>query len=435
MMEIASEVWGQGLRALLHLVLHPLYMLSILFVILQVRRQIYLERKMFHTKLQAFIPYTVRIVLWGILAGAIASIILSFLAAGFSFTTLAAIWILAMVMVLFQARYVCMAYGAGLLAVMQAVVLLFPQLLEVSYLGWWARQIEEVSVAALLALTAVLHIIEGYFLRLPKARMESPLFLEGKRGKIVGGYQVNGYWPVPLLLLVPSGSGFELPWSPLLVGDGWSDGMSLIAFPVLIGFGETVKSGLPAEKMKRASFMLAVYGLFVLGTSFLVQLSPIIMLIAGLLTVGVHEWMIRRAQWREEEQPPYFIHGSDGLKILAVIPGTPADKLGLMAGEIVTKVNGIPVRSKEQLHEALAAQSAFCKLEVKDHRGEVRFLQRAIYAGEHHQLGLILSPDEDAPGYVSFQSHGLAAFLKRSASGWKSRSKASANEHQPPFTG
>lgn len=38
---------------------------------------------------------------------------------------------------------------------------------------------------------------------------------------------------------------------------------------------------------------------------------------------------------------------------------------------------------------------AFCKLEVQNREGESKYLQRAIYAGDHHQLGIILVPDPD----------------------------------------
>lgn len=44
-------------------------------------------------------------------------------------------------------------------------------------------------------------------------------------------------------------------------------------------------------------------------------------------------------------------------------------------------MNGKLIHSKEQLHSALRQNSAFCKLEVQNHQGESKFLQRAIYAG------------------------------------------------------
>ncbi|MNC52221.1 Cell division topological determinant MinJ [compost metagenome] len=68
--------------------------------------------------------------------------------------------------------------------------------------------------------------------------------------------------------------------------------------------------------------------------------------------------------------------------------------------------------TKEELHAALRLNAAFCKLEVRNTAGESKFLQRALYAGEHHQLGAILSPDEKAPVAVRLQPLSLLQLLK-----------------------
>jgi hypothetical protein len=52
------------------------------------------------------------------------------------------------------------------------------------------------------------------------------------------------------------------------------------------------------------------------------------------------------------------------------------------------------LNNQEDLHAALRLNPAFCKLEVLNYSGESKFLQRAIYDGDHHQLGMILVPDE-----------------------------------------
>jgi hypothetical protein len=79
-------------------------------------------------------------------------------------------------------------------------------------------------------------------------------------------------------------------------------------------------------------------------------------------------------------------------------------------------VNGAAVRTKEELHAALGLQSAFCKLEVVNRDGHIKFLQRARYAGEHYQLGLILAPDEEIE-YVA---------APRSSSIWQGLQEAGA---------
>ncbi|MNJ56061.1 Cell division topological determinant MinJ [compost metagenome] len=122
-----------------------------------------------------------------------------------------------------------------------------------------------------------------------------------------------------------------------------------------------------------------------------------------------------------------------------MLPGSPAAELGIQVGETIIKVNGIPVPTKEELHAALRMNSAFCKLEVRNLAGESKFLQRAIYAGEHHQLGAILAPDDKAPVAVRMRPISLIHLLRprregEPATGKGSRRSAGAkpSNKQPP---
>ncbi|MCU6339767.1 hypothetical protein KW823_24945, partial [Enterobacter quasiroggenkampii] len=43
--------------------------------------------------------------------------------------------------------------------------------------------------------------------------------------------------------------------------------------------------------------------------------------------------------------------------------------------------------------------------------GEVRFLQRAIYAGDHHQLGVLLAPDDRVEYVAVTRAPSLFSYL------------------------
>lgn len=79
--------------------------------------------------------------------------------------------------------------------------------------------------------------------------------------------------------------------------------------------------------------------------------------------------------------------------VLGIIPNTPADDLELKIGEIITKVNGIPVKHVLDFYEALQ-KPRICKMEIIGLNGEIRFDQRASYEGEHHELGILFVQDE-----------------------------------------
>ncbi|MDF2662100.1 MAG: Trypsin-like serine protease, partial [Paenibacillus sp.] len=42
----------------------------------------------------------------------------------------------------------------------------------------------------------------------------------------------------------------------------------------------------------------------------------------------------------------------------------------------------------------------FCKLEVINTEGHSKFVQRALYSGDHHLLGVLLAPDEKVMYYL-----------------------------------
>jgi S1-C subfamily serine protease len=82
---------------------------------------------------------------------------------------------------------------------------------------------------------------------------------------------------------------------------------------------------------------------------------------------------------------------NNGLKVLGVIPGTPADRLGIEVGENIMKVNGQLVNSIDSFYQSLQASGAYFKLDIEDLNGEIRFVQGALYQGDHHELGILFS--------------------------------------------
>ncbi len=45
-------------------------------------------------------------------------------------------------------------------------------------------------------------------------------------------------------------------------------------------------------------------------------------------------------------------------------------------------------------YKALQKNRAYCKLEVFDVNGEIRFVQGALFEGDHHELGILTIEDK-----------------------------------------
>ncbi len=414
--------------SLLQLITQPFYYVAILFVAVPLFRQMSLERQMFAVKLHDWKLLLIKAVAAGFAAGMMISIAGIWIGAALTAEALLWLWIVAVLLMLIRIRYLCFAYAAGIIAIMQWIVGFTPLAERSDWVGTIVVSLEQIETAGLLLLTALLHLAEALLVRWQGAKLSTPLFLEGKRGKLIGGYMLQGFWPVPLLMLVPATSGgLSLPWPPLFA-EGGSAGWTFVAFPVVIGFTEMTRSMLPEQKARHSSNQLLIYSSIIAIVSLAAWQWPIAMLpAAAVLSILLHEAMVWRSRYKENTRSPIFVNNTKGLRILGIVPGTPAEAMGLLPGEMVSKVNGEKVNTKEQMYSALMINPAFCKLEVLNRDGEIKFAQRTRYAGEHHQLGIILAPDDQATYFAQDSSDLSFIHLIKTAKTANKREKLTKN--------
>ncbi|AOZ93273.1 PDZ domain-containing protein [Paenibacillus crassostreae] len=395
-MDVALELLWNVTDALVQLLTQPFYYISILFILVFYRQQMLMERKLFHVRLHSWGLQAWRTVIGGLAAGIGVSIVMAFV--GFSLTqeAIICIWVVTLMLLLIGVRYLCLAYTVGVLGVLQFILGFFPNWQPDSLIGTTTDTVRALDIPALVILVGILHLVEAILVKRQSTSLAMPLFIESKRGKLVGGFQMQFFWPLPLFLMIPAQTaGNLLSWTPLLGGEGWASGFSMLALPVMIGFSDLTQSMLPQNKAKITFKRLLFYSVILLLIGLLsVWWSPL-MIVAALACFLLHmgmEWMSRI---EEQHQHSLFVHATQGLRVLSVVPKSPADELGIVPGETVLKVNGVLLHSQEQLHRALRMNAAFCKLEILNLAGESKFLQRPMYAGDHHQLGVILAPDQD----------------------------------------
>jgi hypothetical protein len=426
------EGWREAGQAALGLLSLPYLYIALFLVWWHARQAVTLQRRLFHVRLIG----SLQLVLWRLGAGILAGLGLSALgfAAGATLTagTLLCVWVATVVLALFRLRYICLAYAAGALGIVQFILSLAVSENGLNGFAFDAvHTVNSINVPGLLFLAGLLHIAEGLLVRLQGAKTAIPLFLEGKRGKPVGAYALSGVWPIPLLWLVPvaggDSGGFHLPWTPLFGIGGGTLSWTLMAFPVLIGFSDRTETFWPEQKAKFSGNSLMLYGTAIAGLAAGAAFWSPLAVAASVAAFVLHEGLLQLSRSREIGRLPLYIQDGTGVRVLAVLPGTPAAEMGLQAGEVIRKVNGTPTRTKEELHAALQLQSAFSKMEVVNREGHLKFVQRARYAAEHYQLGLILAPDEEVDFVAAPRSaslwHGLAR-RRHAAALWNTEAQA-----------
>lgn len=407
------EIGVQVGRVVLQGLLSPFYWLSIMLIALHYRRQVVLERRLFAVKMHSWIRHTWHAWLGGLLAGIFVSLVAIGLGISLASRVVILLWIITFILLIFRVRFFCLAYSASLLAMIQySLCVIVPRWEPDGWLGEAIVCLRIMDAAGLLVLVALLHAAEAILIRKQAARLAGPLFIKSKRGRIVGGYCMQGMWPISLFMLLPAATGGEtLSWTSLIDGHLWQGGWTLITFPVVIGFSELTFTKSPRQKAVLSSSRLFAYATLLLALSLLALRWELLVPIAAIAALFMHEGLVWLSHREETEHSPFFTQDAGGLRILAVLPNSPAAELGIVGGEVITKVNGVKVTTKEQLHQALGMNPAFCKLEVNNLTGERRLLQRALYTGEHYDLGVLPVPDDCVKYIARVQAPSLFSYF------------------------
>lgn len=246
------------------------------------------------------------------------------------------------------------------------------------------------SIAALLAL---LVIGEGLLIILNGNKGTSPKLVKSKRGLRVGIHEVKRLWMVPLFLLVP-GTTLQAPfewWPVFSIG---TETYSILLVPFAIGFHQHIQGMLPKEAVQALGKKIIGLGIFLVLLTIGSYWVPLLSIAVVVLAIIGREVLSLRQRLAEENLPFYFSKRNNGVMILGILPESPASKMSLQVGELVTKVNGTLVHDEKGFYEAIQRNAAHCKLEVLDVNNQIRFVQRALYEGDHHELGILFVTEE-----------------------------------------
>ncbi|MCY9163509.1 S1C family serine protease [Bacillus atrophaeus] len=369
--------------------LHPLFWFFMIISLACGYARIKRERKTFHTRIADIYDELKFTYTKGLIPGIILSVILFGLGISVPLGMLGIIAVVtAAAALVLRANWLSAAYIVGVsmiigfgLSYFQAEPFLnrFPQGFEINW-------------PAIAVLLGLLVITEGAAAYRSAHVKTSPALVVSSRGLPIGQQISNRAWLLPLFILVP-GNGLEshLSWWPVFSVPGGS--FHFIWIPYIIGFGQRVQGSLPAISIKTTAKRIAILGLVITAFG---AASIWWMPFAGaavLTAVFGQIFLSLKQRVNDNAAPFYFSKRDQGLMVLGIIPNTPAEDLELKIGEIITKVNGTPVKHVSDFYEALQNNRAFVKLEVIGLNGEIRFDQRATYEGEHHELGILFVKD------------------------------------------
>ncbi len=378
---------GTG-RLFLHPVFYYLIFLSGILGVSRVKR----ERKNFHTRtFDAFFELRQSVPL-GLILGLVLSIVT--VTAGLA-VPFAAILLIVVFTLLWSLttniRLMSPVYTVG--AAFFGIILIAEYDWNIPLYKEAFHAIDEKVYPSVVILLALLLISEGILISKNASKGSSPKLVKSRRGQSVGVHELKRLWMLPIFLLIP-GDVLTLPfeWWPVFhVG---AESYSLILVPFAVGFNQQIQGMLPKQSIQLQGRRVLTLGILTLILSVFGYWYPLISIGAAALAIIGREIISLMQRLKDDSLPFYFSKKNNGIMIIGIIPESPADKMGLQVGELISKVNGVTIRDEQVFYEALQKNRAHCKLEVFDINGEIRFVQRALYEGDHYELGILFVQDQ-----------------------------------------
>lgn len=357
---------------------------------------------------------TVTSLIYGIGGGIVATMLFILLGVSVSNAGIAYLWLAAILLMLINPRFLCFAYAGSLVA---AIALLtgYPQ----------------IHVATLMALVAILHLVESFLIFVNGYHNASPMFFKHQSGKVVGGFALRKFWPMPTIALVGVvmvSSGMDLQSVPM--PDWWpifQPGLDVpdshvllhVLFPLVValGYSDFVQTELPKTRARRSAGMLLIYSLVLLALSVLANAYAWFSILPVVFAPLGHELVIYWGRRREKENAPVFL-GDAGVMVLTVYPDSPAEQMGLEAGDVIRSINGVETEDLKALADQMSPWM-INPVFVVENQFRQPTVREISYQGKVPPLGIVPAPHPEQGAYVRFKD----GFLKDLWNKWRTKRK------------
>ncbi|GGG13480.1 membrane protein [Lysinibacillus alkalisoli] len=364
--------------------INPLLYVATLAAIFLGYRRVKQERRQFHTRirfgwtelgslLKESFPYAIVLSILFVVAGLVVS------KANLIFIML--ISIMACVAQLYRAlspAYV-LPIAVGVIILCQQYNVTMPFAINVD---------QPISLTAIIIVMALLLMTEGILLRYYYRHGITPVLHKTKRGMNALDYRLRKVWLLPLFFVIPGQDiAAWLPyWPQFTLGETT---FTLVLFPYIIGVDTASRRQLPQQYFKQLGKHVLWLGIITLVSAVLVYYNEWMGYIV-IIAAFIWRLLITVILQLQEKSAGYAVAPSaKGIVIAAVLPDSPAEKMGLQIGECIVKVNGQAVHTEDELYEALQINAAYCRLEVLDIDGEIRYTQHAVFMNDHYRIGIL----------------------------------------------
>lgn len=405
------------------LLMNPLFWIVIGIAYIIYNKSTYMEERMLGYRIPAWVKLK-NSVLVGLLAGLLGSGVAVLLGitvekygmnSGNGSSGILYLWIIALMLSLFNIRYLCFSYAGGIVALMN-LIFGFPG----------------INPMGIIALVGILHMVESLLIWLDGFSDAVPVFLKRNDGNIVGGYVMNRIWPLPMMILFATlaiggvGESVSMPdWWPIIREYGLdinnNDMMYIIQpIPILLGYGDMAITTTPEKRCRDSSLGLFIYSIILTILAVVGSKIRLIAYLAAIFSPLGHELLIINGQKSEEREKAVFDAPEKGLRVLYCYKGFPGDKMNIEPGDIILSINNRIIENEEDLASFLRTNPTYVWLDVLKLNGERKVLEYRDYARGISSLGMLIVP-KNPNMYIELKTN--ARLIESIKSLWKKQNK------------
>lgn len=350
---MVQEVLIELVKGIGRFFLHPAVYVTLLFSILIGYVRVKRERRQFRTRL-----------LWGwteakgfLLDGIIWALILSVISVAIglvipnSWLLIYSMWMLLFIL-LFTYQFGSAIYTIALGTATAYAMYTFNWSLDVFTWTVSGLDVLQAGIVPVAIIAGLLLIVEGVLIQKHGSAQASPKLVTTHRGIEAIVYHVKKLWLLPILLVIP---GDVIPtylpyWPQFTLGE---TAFSFVVFPFVIGFQQKSQHSLPIHFFAGYGKIVWQLGIVITIIAAIGYFEPLVSAIAILIGV-IARLLITIIKYQQEKTGNYAVSPqSNGVMIAGVLSGSPAEKMGLLIGERIVKVNGQKVENEQELYEAV----------------------------------------------------------------------------------
>lgn len=373
-------------------------------------------------KKNAVIQKIVETLLQGIVMGTVGSLFVTFIGLPIVLSPYILFLLpIAIFLSLIHLRYFCFSYAATLLG----FIALLCNGQEV--MGIVIPNIH-LDISGLIGMVGILHLMEAGLIFMSGADDGTPVVLR-QNEKVVGGYLMQRFWPLPFALLVLEaasgniGGTISMPdWWPLMVPSSPFSAFIYTLLPITaaLGYGNIAVSAPPQRKARYSALYLMLYSIIMVCLAILSSGNRTVQILGLIAMSGLHEFIIIVDQKKERNSAPFFFHPQKGIRILDVVPKGAADQMGIEPGDILRSINGTIIRDYAHLMKFLRTSPNYIWIEIIRNNKKRMVREGKSYPKGISNLGIIHLPKNPTVVYDLERMQGVSIIQRI----WRNKKKS-----------